>query len=218
VTVTVTLLDEADHNLANQAYAELSRMILERELPGGTTVVEARLGDQLGITRTPMREAMLRLAAERLLVKQGSRSFMVRQISASEYFQSMKVRELLECEAIRLAIGKIDEADIDRMRHDISRLSGAPAQLAAHWQVDDRLHLMFPDASGNAVLSRLVREVRVSTRLFEIAGPFQRVRADAEEHLAVLDAFARRDAQGAADAMLRHLRNLVADVLRILQG
>ncbi|WP_284948131.1 GntR family transcriptional regulator [Acidisoma cladoniae] len=210
--------DEPEHNLAEHAYAELSRLILERALPGGSAVVEQRLGDQLGITRTPMREAMLRLAAERMLVKQGSRTFTVRQISASEYFQSMKVRELLECEAIRLAIGKIDEADIQRLRRDITRLGEAPSQLSAHWQVDDRLHVMFPDSSGNAVLSRLVREVRISTRLFEIAGPFQRVRADAEEHLAILDAFSLGDADAAAAAMRRHIRNLVADVLLILRG
>ena len=209
--------EEPEHNLANQAYAELSRLILERQLPGGSAVVEQRLSDQLGITRTPMREAMLRLAAERMLVKQGSRSFMVRQISASEYFQSMKVRELLECEAIRLAIGKIDEADIQRLRRDIMRLGEEPSQLGAHWQVDDRLHLMFPDASGNAVLSRLVREVRISTRLFEIAGPFQRVRDDAEEHLAILGAFSRGDGDTAAAVMLQHIRNLVADALLILR-
>ena len=207
-----------DHNLADQAYAGLSRMILERELPGGTAVVEARLCDQLGITRTPLREAMLRLAAERLLVKQGSRSFTVRQISAAEYFQGMRMRELLECEAIRMAMGRVADDAIGRLRQDIARLGDAPSQLAAHWQVDDRLHLMFPDASGNAVLCRLVREVRVSTRLFEIAGPFQRVRADAQEHLAILDAFEQGQAQAAADAMLRHLGNLVTDVLRILQG
>jgi DNA-binding GntR family transcriptional regulator len=216
--VITHLKDEPEHNLADHAYAELSRLILERELPGGSAVVEQRLGDQLGITRTPMREAMLRLAAERMLVKQGSRTFTVRQISASEYFQSMKLRELLECEAIRLAIGKIDEADIQCLRHDITRLGEAPSQLGAHWQVDDRLHLMFPDASGNAVLSRLVREVRISTRLFEIAGPFQRVRADAEEHLAILGAFSLGDADAAAAAMRRHIRNLVADVLLILRG
>lgn len=210
--------EEPDHNLADHAYSELSRLILERQLPGGSVVVEQRLGDQLGITRTPMREAMLRLAAERMLVKQGSRSFMVRQISASEYFQSMKMRELLECEAIKLAIGKIDEADIQRLRHDITCLGEEPSQLSAHWQVDDRLHLMFPDASGNAVLSRLVREVRISTRLFEIAGPFQRVRADAEEHLAILSAFSHGNGDAAAAAMLRHIHNLVADALLILRG
>ena len=133
--------EEPEHNLADQAYAELSRLILERQLPGGSAVVEQRLGDQLGITRTPMREAMLRLAAERMLVKQGSRSFMVRQISASEYFQSMKVRELLECEAIRLAIGKIDEADVQRLRHDITRLGEESSQLGAHWQEIGRAHV-----------------------------------------------------------------------------
>jgi DNA-binding GntR family transcriptional regulator len=205
-------------NLADQAHAKLARLILQRELPGGTMVIEARLAEQLHISRTPMREAMLRLAAEGLLVKHGSRSFAVRRVMPAEFFQSMKVRELLELEAIAAAAGKVPVSHIAAIEHDIARLARARTQERAHWDADDRLHLLFADASGNDVLARLIRELRVSTRLFEISSPFGRVQADGAEHLAVLACFSAGDIKGARRAMQKHLRNLVDEAMAILAG
>jgi DNA-binding GntR family transcriptional regulator len=206
---------QSELNLADQAHAKLTRLILQRQLPGGTMVIEARLAEQLQISRTPMREAMLRLAAERLLVKHGSRSFAV---MPAEFFQSMKVRELLEQEAIAAAAGKVPPARIAAIQQDIARLATARTQDRAHWDADDRLHLLFADACGNDVLARLIRELRVVTRLFEITSPFVRVQADGAEHLAVLAAFAAGDIKAARQAMRKHLRNLVDEAMAILSG
>ena len=205
-------------NLADQAYNQLSGMILQRQLTSGTFVIEERLGEQLNISRTPMREAILRLAAEGLLVKNGSRSYAVRTVTAAEFFQSHKVREWLEPEAVELAVGRIPLAEIEEMRQRIQVLATAELQERAHWDVDDRLHLMFADGSGNAVLAGIIRQVRVTTRLFEVSNPLRRVRKDGEEHLAVLDAAIEGDAKGARRAMQRHIRNLVSYTMSILSG
>jgi DNA-binding GntR family transcriptional regulator len=209
---------QSELNLADQAHAKLTRLILQRHLPGGTMVVEARLAEQLQISRTPMREAMLRLAAERLLVKHGSRSFAVRTVTPSEFFQSMKVRELLECEAISGAAGKVPAVRIAAIERDIAHLATARTQERAHWDADDRFHMLFAEACGNDVLARMIREARVSTRLFEISRPFLRVQADGAEHLAVLAAFGQDDIKGARRAMQKHLRNLIEEAMAILAG
>lgn len=205
-------------NLADQAHARLRRLILMRELPGGTFVVEGKLAEQLNISRTPMREAILRLAAEGLLVKHGSRSFAVRRVMPAEFFQSMRLRELLECEAIRLSMGKIPAKTIAEVKAEIAHLATAATQERAHWDADDRIHLMFPDASGNAVLAAMIRQLRVTTRLFEISSPFRRVKDDGSEHLAMLDACEKGDTDGAMAGMRMHLQNLSADAMRILSG
>jgi DNA-binding GntR family transcriptional regulator len=209
---------QSELNLADQAHARLTRLILQRQLPGGTMVVEARLAEQLQISRTPMREAMLRLAAERLLVKHGSRSFAVRTVTPAEFFQSMKVRELLELEAVAGAAGKVPAARIVAMQREIAHLATARTQERAHWDADDRFHQLFADASGNEVLARMIREARVSTRLFEISRPFLRVQADGAEHLAVLAAFAADDIKGARRAMQKHIRNLIDEAIVTLAG
>jgi GntR family transcriptional regulator, rspAB operon transcriptional repressor len=209
---------EPDASLAERAYDELSRLVLTRALPGGSLVVEGRLAEQLDISRTPMREAILRLAAEDLLVKQGSRSYAVRRVQPVEFFQALKVRELLEGEAVELAIGRVPADKIAALREQVLTLGRRDAQDAAHWATDDQLHLLFPEALSNGVLLRMIRQLRMTTRLFELTSPAGRVAADAAEHVAILDAFAKGDARRARGAMVTHLRNVAAEMLDVVSG
>jgi DNA-binding GntR family transcriptional regulator len=132
------------------AYQTLRRKILDKALRSGGPVVEGRLAEELNISRTPMREALLRLEGEGLLVRAGARSYSVRFVSVEEYFQAMKVRELLEAEAIGLAIGKIDKKLIQQLVKKIKALSSGQ-QEQAHWQIDDQVHTVIAGGSGNDV-------------------------------------------------------------------
>ena len=205
-------------NLAEQAYRSLRSLILERKIAPGAPVVEGRLAEDLRISRTPMREAMVRLIAEGLLEHADARSYSVRKVSATEYFQAMQVREAMETHAMDLAVDRVPAADIDALMRDIRRLAKGAEQEAVHWRADDRLHLMFAQASGNAVLVRVIEMLRVNTRLFEIAGPFRRVALDGAEHLAILGAWREGDVKGAKKALLAHLRSLQQEALNVLSG
>ena len=206
------------HNLAEQAYRNLRSLILERKLAPGTPVIEGRLAEELRISRTPMREALVRLVGEGLLERADARSYSVRKVSPTEYFQSMQVREIIETHAMDLAVDRIPAAEIDVLMRSIQRLAQETEQEALHWQADDRLHQMFAIASGNAVLLKVIETLRVNTRLFEIAGPFRRVAADGAEHLAILSAWRRGDVKGAKKALLTHLRSLQQEALDVLSG
>lgn len=206
------------HNLAEQAYRSLRKLILERRLAPGAPVVEGRLADELRISRTPMREALVRLVGEGLLERADVRSYSVRKVSPTEYFQSMQVRETLETHAMDLAVDRIPAAEVNELMRDIRRLAKETEQEAVHWQADDRLHLMFAHASGNAVLGRTIETLRVNTRLFEIAGPFRRVSTDGAEHLAILNAWREGDVEGAKQALRAHLRSLQEETMDVLSG
>ena len=205
-------------NLAEQACGTLRRLILERRIPPGSRVIEGRLAEDLGISRTPMREALVRLMGERLLERADARSYSVRKVTPTEFFQSMQVREILEIRAMELAVGKVPVDAIDALARDIRRLATMSEQEAAHWQVDDRLHLMFASASGNAVLLRTIDGLRINTRLFEISGVFGRVAQDSAEHLAVLEAWRNGDMKGAQKALRTHLGNLQDEALEVVAG
>ena len=205
-------------NLAEQAYRSLRSLILERKIAPGAPVVEGRLAEDLRISRTPMREAMVRLVGERLLEHADARSYSVRKVSATEYFQAMQVREAMEAHAMDLAVDRVPAAEINALMRDIHRLAKETEQEAVHWQADDRLHLMFAQASGNAVLVRVIEMLRVNTRLFEIAGPFRRVALDGAEHLAILAAWREGDVKGAKKALLAHLRSLQQEAIDVLSG
>jgi len=205
-------------NLAEQAYRNLRAMILVRKIAPGAPVVEGRLAEELKISRTPMREALVRLVGEGLLERADARSYSVRKVTPTEYFQSMQVRETMETHAMDLAAGRIPVAEVDALMRDIRRLAKETEQEALHWQADDQLHLMFARASGNAVLMKLIETLRVNTRLFEIAGPFRRVARDGAEHLAILGAWREGDVKGAKKALLAHLRSLQQEALDTLSG
>jgi DNA-binding GntR family transcriptional regulator len=213
VSVVAAAPPRAAESLADQAYRVVSRWILTRRLAGGQVIVEGRLAEQFNISRTPIREALLRLEAEGLLVKQGSGSYAVRRITASEFFQSMRIRALLEPEAAALAAGRIALGDLQTLRSRIASLADAPVQEEAHWEVDDRLHDLVAAASGNPVLAHLICDLRRTTRLLEVVEPFDRVAADAEEHTRILDTIETGDRPAARRAMATHLRNVERAVL-----
>jgi DNA-binding GntR family transcriptional regulator len=205
-------------NLAEQAYRNLRLQILERTISPGARVVEGRLAEELRISRTPMREALVRLVGDGLLERADARSYSVRKVSPTEYFQSMQVRETMEAHAMDLAVGRVSMEEIDALMRDIRLLAKETEQESVHWKADDRLHLMFAQASGNAVLGKMIETLRVNTRLFEIAGPFRRVAKDGAEHLAILAAWRKGDVKGAKKALLTHLRNLQQEALDLLSG
>ena len=130
----------------------------------------------------------------------------------------MKVRELLEAEAIGLAIGKIDKKLVQQLIKKIKALSSGQ-QEQAHWQLDDQVHTMMARASGNDVLAHMIDLVRTNSRLFELVTPFNRIEEDRAEHLAILEAYLADDAEAARTAVRAHLQNLRRFVLdRLAEG
>ena len=183
-------------------------MIRRRTLVGGQTIVEQRLADALGISRTPLREALQRLEGEGLVVKRSNRSFTVREVGLAEYLHSLKVREVLEPEAVALATHRLPSPEVDALVAMIDALPAAHEQTDLHWDADDALHGLFLDNCGNPILARMVRELRVTTRLFEITLLTERVTRDLDEHGAILRAAIAGDARGARRAMAMHIRSL----------
>ncbi len=205
-------------SLANQAYQTLYAMILERRLRAGEVLVGSRLTESLQLTRTPLREALVRLEGAGLLVKERNRSFAVRKVSTPEFFQTLRVRHFLESKAAALAVGKVQPQIIRSLRQRIRRLERIDRRQPEHWALDDDLHRLVACAGGNPVLAATIQRLRMTTQLYEVGRPFERATADAAEHLAILDALECGDADVAEQAMLEHLRNIERDVLSTVSG
>lgn len=201
-------------NLANMAYRAILDMILDRRIPSGEVIVEDRLATALSISRTPIREALVRLESEGLVRKEANRPYRVREVSNREYFQSMRLREILEGEAIALAAPKIDRVRLQKIKAEMLRLRDEPKiRVEDHWAADEDLHTLIAENSGNAVMAQIIRDLRVTTRMFELSGLPSRVRPDCEEHLAIITALESGSATEARAAMELHIRSLANDVL-----
>ena len=209
-------MDKDSSSLSDKAFTKVRDMIINRQLSAGDILVESRLAEALGSTRTPLREGLVRLEGAGLLVKKKGRSYAVRQVNVTEYFQSLRVRRYLEAKAATLAIGKVDRTDIESFQQRIQDLSTEDGHVPAHWNLDNDLHGWLAAAGKNEVLAESIRRLRITTQLFEIGQPFERTDADAEEHLEILKALADGNSRAAELAILRHLRNIEKDVLKIV--
>lgn len=204
-------------SLAHRAYHSVRTMILSRRIGAGEIVSEDRIASALSISRTPAREALLLLQSEGLIAKEMNQPFRVRLVSNREYFQTMRLRELLEGEAIAMATGKVDPETLAAVKADMLALKADPAAPAeAHWAADEKLHDMIADASGNDVMARMIRDLRVTTRIFELSGLPSRFRPDTEEHLDIIAALKAGDPKAAQTSIRAHIRSLTNDVLAFM--
>lgn len=196
-------------SLSDRAYGQIKEMIRDRSLPGGAVIGEVRLSEALNISRTPLREALQRLEGEGLMLKTAGRSFIVRKVELPEYLSSLNVRILLECEATRLAFGRIPDARIARVRQELNALSETPVfDRLAHWRLDERVHGLICDHCGNPVLAKMIGALRVATNLFEVDRVADRVEPDSTEHLDLLDALEQGPVEAAVAAMHAHLESV----------
>jgi len=211
-------LEVRSSSLSEQAYVRMRELILDRKIAAGSTLLEGKIADELGISRTPMREALGRLAGEGLLVRRDARSYSVRSVGTKEYFDSMRTRELLECEAIALAASRIDQAQLAAFAAEVEALNTGAHDETEHWHFDDRLHMFIATASGNMVLPRLIQQLRDEARLFRLHSPLHRQKENHHEHGEIIEALRKKDVEGARGAMRAHLRSLQNDVQRAIMG
>ncbi len=210
---TVSLAD----TLAEKAYADLSRMIHQRDFKGGQQLVELRLAQQLGISRTPIRQALRRLEGEGLLQKSGSRHYFVRRVELQEYLHSLKVREILEAEAAHVAAGNVSEKNIQNVWKNLKTVeTQQPYSMLSHWQSDEEVHGLFIDACPNRVLREVIRSLRATTKLFEIENLSERLEPDSRQHETILTSLLNKDKEAARVAVKDHIKSLYKFALIVL--
>lgn len=212
------MLNAPDRRLALQAYGRILDLILSGAAAPGSLINERRLADTLEMSRTPVRDALLMLEGEGLLVRQGARGLQIRQMRVEEFMDALQVRLLLEPEAARIAAGRIAPAELAELR---PRLEALLAQAAAGGDVDreevravdDGLHGLIADAVGNAQMSAIIRTLRRQTQIFDLKSLPERRQDTCREHLAILAALAAGDGAAAAEAMRVHLEAVRQSIL-----
>ncbi|WP_410013649.1 GntR family transcriptional regulator [Sodalis sp. C49] len=207
-----------DQSLTQNAFDAVLRMIQAGALANGDVVNERRLAEQLGLSRTPVREALGRLEGSHYLRRSG-RTLLVNGVELSEILEIMSVRMLLEADAARSAAGKMSAAKLDAIRQRLMEMAG-PDQVTAghHWEVDDFLHLSIAETSGNKLLLRLIGELRTRTRMFGKETVPSRFEPGRNEHLAIVDAIEAGDGERAAQAMVRHIEGARNAIFQSVTG
>ncbi len=156
----------ARSNLAEDVANVLRDMILDGRLPAGERINEVRLAGQLGVSRTPLREALSRLVTEGALHDVPRHGFFVRPLTAEEVRDIYPIRGILDPAALRLAGIPAPEA-IVRLREINQRLAACtdPAEAV---RLDDQLHLELIGGCPNPVLIELIQQFMWRTRRYEL--------------------------------------------------
>lgn len=189
------------------AYAFAKQQILEGGFKGGDLISEGDVADQLGLSRTPVREAFLLLESEGLLRLYPKRGALVVPVSAAEVTDVMETRELVECFAIERAArigGELKDA-LDASLATQQKLIDQ-GDYAAFVDADREFHRMFIDAGGNAILLQLYdslrdRQARMGLAVVARSGASLRL----DEHRALVDAVVAGHGGLAVELLKKHL-------------
>ena len=207
-------------NLARVAHTRIIGMIFEGQIRSGDALQEAALGEVLGMSRTPVREAIKRIESEGLAVTQG-RFTRVRSLPVPEVEEIFFLRLELEPFAARAAV-RLPPAQVDAMEARIRALmAGGPEVDDAQWQTDNDFHNMLAQEAGNKTLASTIEALHRRTCAFDHTQLPDRFLKGSEEHLVILDAIRSGDADAVATALTHHLENArdaVLERMRRLPG
>jgi DNA-binding GntR family transcriptional regulator len=196
---------------ADRAYAFVKARIITGGYPGGTLISEGEVCEALHISRTPVREAFLRLSVEGLLRLYPKRGALVVPVSASEIHDVLDARLLIEQHAARTAIAAGRHSELAaELRAILGRHSdpGIPRDAYRFTELDQRFHGALVEAAGNRLLADFYaalhdRQLRMGTAaLRRDPGRYDTVLA---EHTALADLIDAGDAEAAAGALAGHL-------------
>ncbi len=202
-------------SLADQAYHAIRGLIVSLELAPGAVIDERQLVERLAIGRTPVREALRRLAQERLVEVYPRRGMFVTGVDVRELARLSEVREVLEPEAARLAAERATDADRRELGALLVELDTAGGELMA---LDERIHRAVYRAAHNDLLEATLEQYYVlALRIWSMALDRAHDLGEAvEEHRALVEAIRSGDAERAADTMRAHVRNFEQAMHRVL--
>jgi DNA-binding GntR family transcriptional regulator len=194
-------------NLSDALANELRNRIVDGRLPAGERVNEVHLSRALGVSRTPLREALNRLTQEGALLNRPRIGYSVRPLTLEEFEQVYDVRPVLDPEALKLA-GLPSPERLKRLRALNARIEHAPDPDTV-LALDDEWHLELIAACPNRVLIELIEQMIRRTRRYEIALMRERgnVLRAGFDHRAIMQALERRDLVHACKALKANLQS-----------
>jgi DNA-binding GntR family transcriptional regulator len=195
--------------LTTRALEALRAAIVDGRLEAGERYSVAQLAERFGVSRTPVREALLVLERQGVVRFERNRGVRVLETTAHDLEEVFALRLLLEVPATRRATELLSKDDLAALDHELTAMSalareGDEGAFMAH---DKAFHEVILRASGNRRLTTIVSQLRdhVRFRGASTVGRSRDLDAIRSEHVAILDALRARDPRAAADAMRAHL-------------
>ncbi|MBI4735025.1 MAG: GntR family transcriptional regulator [candidate division NC10 bacterium] len=197
-------------NLDDKIYARLKALIAERRMLPGERILQDRLAREMGVSRTPLVNALKRLAQERLVEWVSRRGIYVKRFTKREMARLFEVREALEGLAARLAAPRIGRDEVDRLAEMFRGLDVTPTPAAVRRYVerDRHFHWRLVEIAGNEQLAHAMDSVNMMFFAYQ-DGLVRPAAETVQEHWTILEALRRKDPDASEAAMRLHIRRSV---------
>ena len=201
------------------AYTKLRQRIRDKLILPGEFLSENVIARELGMSRTPVREAVQRLVQEGLFIVLPSRGFMVASLTVKDVEEIYAIRESLEGLSARLAAGRAAPEGVKRLKERLDEIASVVAarDFERYYRLDSEFHEEIAILAGSQRLIRLLENMRSADVLRQLNPSMldrqTRLERSLEEHRVVVAAIVARDPDGAENAMRSHAQSAVRDVV-----
>ena len=196
-------------SVVDQVYSATRARIMDGTLPRGARIHQEDLADELGVSRTPVREALRRLAAEGLVEMRTNRGARVADVGRDDMNAAYEARLVIEPGAARLAAQRPAASPVARMRSAVVAQRRAIPNVSRSFEANREFHLALVEASGNPFLLQLAERLwvtRIGEAIYERQSETpERMGRDADEHEQILLAVEAGNGRRAESLTRRHL-------------
>ena len=203
--------------LSTKVYRILKSSIIKGNLKPGEKLSESKIAEQLGVSRTPVREAIQKIAAEGFVKMEPNLGIVVHNFSLKDLKEVLQIRRALEGLAASIAAEKINQEEIGQLEKNIeeTNICVSKNNVVTYIKFNAKFHSLILQFSRNERLikigSQLVGpEHRFQIRALTIPG---RLKYYLEEHQKIVEALKRRDAEQAARLSQKHAENILKNIL-----
>lgn len=207
---------QASKPLRETVYEEIKIKILQGKIPPKTRLMEVALAEKMGVSRTPVREAIRKLEEEGLVTIEPQHGAYASDISKKDIMDVLEVRLDVERLAAKLAAQRITEEALNNLRKLADAYQGCinDGDTDAMIEYDTLFHHLIAEATKNKLLIRITDNIQEKVMRFRYVyyDDFRRAQQQPGEHREIISALATRDPEKAADCMASHIKLLQAEV------
>lgn len=208
--------------LSDQAYEILKESILLGELKAGDPLPEEKYSNQLGISRTPFRDTLARLASEGLIIQKSGAPAIVATFTKEMSIEHMELRNLLEVYNMEKVVMKIDKTLIRKLKENLKLQKDAidKNRYSEFMRYDKEFHLLLTSPNANSEFKRMVEKLNadLSRAFLILSKTVPQSASDAyDEHCEIIKAVEKQDSVLSRNKMIVHLNNVEKRFLQYYQ-
>jgi len=203
--------------LSKKVYLKLKKEIIKGSFKPGDKILEGRIAEHMGISRTPVREAIRELAAEGFVTLSPNQGVVVRSVSAENIREVLQIHSVLEGLAARLSCEVINEEGLKELENYVNKMEklANKKDLSAYSEVDLKFHEFIVNTCRNKRLIQMRKNISDQAQRYRISSLSipRRLKESLKEHQKILEAFKTKDPKKVDSASQKHIQNALKNIL-----